>query len=91
MKVKINQDYYIALSDTLMYFCERNSLIYLKDFSDLETFVEEKGGHLTIYKECNDFLYELNNNEINEGLTYITQLFCITYIKSFCYIIYQFA
>ena len=38
----INQDYYLALSDTLIYFFERNSLIYLKDFSDVETFVEEE-------------------------------------------------
>ena len=98
-----NQDYYIALSDTLIYFFENYSLIYLNDFSDVEKFVEEKveeekgeeekgeeeeeekkGEHLTIFKECCDFLYEFNNDEINEGLTYITQLFCIAYIKSFC-------
>ena len=84
-----SQDYYLALSETLIYFFERNSLIYLKDFSDVETFVEEKkeeeGGHLMIFKECINFLDELHKNEINEGLTYITQLFCIGYIKSFCY------
>ena len=38
-----------------------------------------------VFKECNNFLNDLYNNEINEGLTYITQLFCIGYIKTFCY------
>ena len=77
-----SRDYYLALSEAMIYFFERNSLIYLKDFSDVETFVEEKkGGHLVVFKECNEFLSKNNN----EGLTYITELFCIGYIKSFCY------
>jgi hypothetical protein len=33
---------YLELSETLIYFFERNSLIYLKDFSDAKKFVEEK-------------------------------------------------
>ena len=36
-----------------------------------------------IFKECNKFLDKFNH--INEGLTYITKLFCIGYIKSFYY------
>ena len=67
----------------MIYFFERNSLIYLKDFSDVKTFIKEKEGHLMIFKECNKFLDKYN--DINEGFTYITKLFCIGYIKSFCY------
>ena len=37
-----SKDYYLALSEVIIYFFERNSLIYLKDFSDLENFVTEK-------------------------------------------------
>ena len=80
-------DFYLALSETVIYFFERNSLIYLKDFSDVKKFVveNEKKGHIKVLKDCIKFLYELNNNLISEGLTYITQLFCIAYIKSFCH------
>jgi hypothetical protein len=34
-----------------------------------------------IFKECNKFLDKFNH--INEGLTYITKLFCIGYISHF--------
>ena len=95
-----SKDYYLALSETVIYFFERNSLIYLKDFYDINKFVDEgkeKGkdegkdeenknrGHLKIFKDCNKFLSKLHNNSINEGCRFITQLFCIAYIKSFCY------
>ena len=78
-----SRDYYLALSEAMIYFFERNSLIYLKDFSDAKKFVKEKkeGGHLNLFKDCIEFLQQ----NINEGLTYITELFCIGYIKSFCY------
>ena len=82
-----SNDYYIALSETVIYFFERNSLIYLKEFTDVKKFVVEdkEKGHIKVLKECIKFLYKLNNNLISEGLTYITQLFCIAYIKSFCH------
>lgn len=37
-----SRDYYLALSEAMIYFFERNSLIYLKDFSDAKKFVKEK-------------------------------------------------
>ena len=81
-----SRDYYLALSEAMIYFFERNSLIYLKDFSEEKKNVKEKKekkeeDHLKLFKECNEFLQQ----NINEGLTYITELFCIGYIKSFCY------
>ena len=81
-----SKDYYLALSETLIYFFEGNSLIYLKDFSDIETFVKVKKGHVKVFKKCNEFLHKIHNNNISEGLTYITELFCLGYIKAFCYI-----
>ena len=81
-----SKDYYLPLSETIIYFFDKNSLIYLKDFSDIKNFVNEKKGHLKVFKDCVEFLYKLNNNSISEGLTYIAQLFCIAYIKSFCYV-----
>ena len=80
-----SKDYYLALSETLIYFFEGNSLIYLKDFSDIETF-EVKKGHVKVFKECNEFLQKIHNNNISEGNRYITELFCLGYIKAFCYI-----
>ena len=86
-----SRDYYLALSETIIYYFERISLIYLKDFYDIEKFVnEQKGkekgkekGNLKIFKDCNKFLDKLHNNKI-EGNLYITMLFCIAYIKTFC-------
>ena len=79
------EDYYISLSEILIYFFERISLLYLKLFSKKkESFIEEKENlrHLYVFKECNKFLSELNKNEIDEGLNAnITKLFCYTFIK----------
>ena len=73
----VDNNFYLALSDTLLYFLEKNSLIYLK---------EEDKDDLKVFKKCNKFLYDLQNNSINNGLTYIATLFCIGYIKTYCYI-----
>ena len=83
------KDYYIALSEIIIYFFERISLLYLKGFSKKgKSFIEEKEnmGHIYVFKECNKFLSELNKDIINEGLNVnITKLFCIGYIKTFCF------
>ena len=76
-------DYYLSLSETLIYFFEKNLLIYLKESPDLEDDKEEEGMKvMTVFKECNKFLGEFNT--ISDGNTYITKLFCIGYIKSYC-------
>jgi hypothetical protein len=74
-----SKDYYLALSETLIYFFERNTLIYLKDFLDNEK------ESLNVFKECNKFLCELQRNQISEGNTFITELFCLGYLKAFSY------
>ena len=103
-----NEKYYLALSETMIYYFERNVLVYLKDFSKnvnkkLNNNINEgentnkkekkkcclfaeEGEHLKIFKECIEFLCKFGNNLIDEGNKFITLLFCIAYIKSFCYI-----
>ena len=96
-------DSYIELSETIIYFFERNSLNFFKIIQEKreeeeeeeeekeekeeekEEKVEEKDEHLMVFKECNNFLYDYKNDYINEGNLYITKLFCIGYIKAFCY------
>ena len=75
------KDYYFALSDTLIYFFEKNSLIYLNDGP-----LEEEP--LDILNECSQFLsnFRENNIQFHGKNVHITKLFCIGYIKSFCYI-----
>ena len=86
-----SKDYYIALSEVMIYFFERISLLYLEGFSKIEAFIEEKEdkGHLYVFKECNKFLSDINKDEIDEELNKkninITKIFCIGYIKTFCY------
>jgi hypothetical protein len=78
------KDYYLSLSETMTYFFENSSLIYLKSFSKIESFEKEP---LEIFKGCNDFLYKFKSNlfKAHGKLTYIMKLFCIGYIKSYCY------
>ena len=81
-------DYYLQLSESLIYFFEKNSLVYLKQSSDLKDDKDDKDDTglkvLTVFKESNHFLCEFNS--ISEGNAYITKLFCISYIKSYCYL-----
>ncbi len=74
-------DYYLALSETLIYFFEKNSLIYLKD----ESLEEEP---LDIFKDCNEFLsnFKKNAHKYHGKSANIAKLFCIGYIKSYCYL-----
>ena len=80
-------NYYSPLSETLIYFFEMNSIIYLKQSSNLEDEKDEEDDEglkvWTVFKECNKFLCDFNS--ISDGNIYITKLFCISYIKSYCY------
>jgi len=86
-------DIYLALSETLLYLFEKISLISLKDSNlddeqneeeeeDDDDDDEESFKALEFFKECIQFLNDLNNSPKN---AFITKLFCIGYIKSFCY------
>ena len=75
------KDYIFALTDILAYFFEKNSLIYLKDQS-----LEDEP--LEVFEECNNFLSDLKEKNIvlQDKNKRVTKLFCISYIKSYCYI-----
>ena len=77
-------DYYLALSETITYFFEKNSLIYLEDILEDESL---EGEPLDIFLDCNEFLskFKKNATKYHGKLVNITKLFCIGYIKSFCY------
>ena len=77
-------DYYLALSETIIYFFEKNSLIYLEDILEDESL---SGEPLDIFIDCNKFLskFKTNATKYHGKLVNITKLFCIGYIKSYCY------
>ena len=84
------KDNYFALSETLLYFLEKNSIIYLNnalyDTKEPKLLEEEP---LEIFKECSKFLhdFEKNQNKIEEkyNIKYIIKLYCLGYIKTFCF------
>ena len=83
----LKTDYYLSLSETLTYFFEKNSLIYLKYIlSKKKESLETEP--LEIFKECNKFLYDLKKDasKFHNKSANITKLFCLGYIKSYCYI-----
>ena len=80
------KDYYLALSETILYFFEKNSLVYLEYILKEE---EESlsDSPLDIFEECNTFLSKFKTNAVkfHGKPANITKLFCIGYIKAFCY------
>ena len=72
---------YFTLSETLIYFFEKNSLIYLTN--NKKSFEKEPS---EIFKKCKEFLNNPENSGSNYGkLIYITILFCLGFIKAYCY------
>ena len=81
-------DYYIALSETIIYFFEKNSLIYLNFIlnkkKNKQSLIDDP---LTIFLDCSDFLndFKIDADKFYNKNTNITKLFCLGYIKSYCY------
>ena len=81
-------EYYLALSETILYFFEKNSLIYLKSVlnkkKNKQTLYDDP---LTIFLDCSDFLNEfrIDADKFYNKNANITKLFCLSYIKSYCY------
>ena len=77
------QEHFFTLSETLLYFFEKNSLIYLKENEKLL----EKDP-IDIFKECFKYLnedFQTSKKYYNQSI-HITKIFCLGYIKAFCYI-----
>ena len=79
-------DNYFELSETLIYFFEKNSLIYLQKILNKETL---EGEPKNIFKDSIKYLNTLLKNPKEKSLigklVNITKLFCFGYIKAFCF------
>jgi len=81
-------NYYLALSETILYFFEKNSLIYLNYIlgkkKGKQTLIDDP---LTIFQDCNDFLFDFktDSDKFFNKRTNITKLFCLGYIRAYCY------
>ena len=89
------EDNYFALTETLLYFFEKNSLIYFRNiFNDLKDEKDtEKGKEkepekeaFDIFKESIKFLEDEKNKKNEKNNKYITKYFCLAYIKIFCHV-----
>ena len=69
----------------MLYFFEKNSLIYLKFILNKKESLEKTP--LTIFEDCNKFLddFKINSSKYHDKSPLITKLFCLGYIKTFCY------
>ena len=87
------QPYYFALTETLLYFFEKNSIIYFNNiFYSLK---EEKEGILmekepmSIFKDCISYLQDFADNKTrkyDKNNKYVARFFCLGYIRIFIYI-----
>ena len=89
------KDNYFTLSETLLYFYEKNSLIYLNDYLKESPKEKDKNKEKKLEKEPTDIFkdcYKYLNDDFEKKekyrgkLIYITKIFCLAYIRAFCYI-----
>ena len=84
-----NEDNFI-LKETLLYLFEKNSLIYLKpnfNNQNVKSNQNIESAPLEILKDCIEFLnnYILKPGKEDSKLKEICKLFCLGYIKTYCY------
>ena len=84
------EDNYFALSETLLYFFEKNSLMYLNNalYDEKKPVLLEKEP-LELLEKCIEFLdkYLFSPNKLDKHgpkIKHITKLFCLGYIKTYC-------
>ena len=82
------QDNYLALTESLLHFFEKNSLIYFHNYfhnsHEKEPFIEKEP--LDIFKQCIYFIKDIleSKRKYERNNKYITIFFCLAYIKIFC-------
>ena len=86
---KLNDN--IILEETLLYLFEKNSINYYNNILNKkakQTNLEDEP--LQILKDCvkflDNFINNQENNDLKEKVKELGKLFCIGYIKTFCYI-----
>jgi len=83
-----NENNHLALSETLIYFFEKNSHVYLNNIFKEKPKILLEGQPLDVFKAAIEYLKNYLNykekikNRYNQNMT---KLFCIAYIKTFCY------
>ena len=84
LEKKLENDDNFVLKETLLYLFEKNSLIYLKPILNNQNI---DGEPLEILKDCFEFLnnYILKPEKEDSKLKEICKLFCLGYIKTYCY------
>jgi hypothetical protein len=81
---------YLSLTESLLFFFEKNSLIYFNNFfygsHDKASLLEKEP--LDIFQNCSYFLQDIinNNRKYEKNNKYITKFFCLAYIRIFCHI-----
>ena len=91
--LKDKQDNYFALTETLLYFFEKNSLIYFNSIfyeskEEKDQILMEKEP-MDIFKDCIKYLQDLEDGKsrkYDKQNKYIAKLFCLGYIRIFCQI-----
>ena len=81
------KDNYLSLSETLLYFFEKNSIIYLKNaLYDAKNPILLENEPLDIFKECISFLHNYigKPKKMENILKNVSKLYCLGYIKVFC-------
>ena len=84
------KDTYLALSETLLYYFEKISISYFKNaLYDIKKPILLENEPLDVFKECITFLHDYLENpkklEKENKLKNISMLFCLGYIKAFCF------
>ena len=83
-----SENNYLALSETLIYFFEKNSHVYLNNIFKEKPKILLEEQPLDLFMKAIEYLkHYLNNKEKikNRNNQNMVKLFCIAYIKSFCY------
>ena len=84
LEKKLENDDNFVLKEALLYLFEKNSLIYLKPILNNQNI---DGEPLEFLKDCIEFLnnYILKPEKEDSKLKEICKLFCLGYIKTYCY------
>ena len=87
------KDNYFALTQMLLHFFTKSSLIYFNkfyyEFDEKEPLIEKEP--LDIFKNCINFLQDTieSNRKYEKNNKYITKFFCLAYIKIFIHMFIQ--
>jgi len=76
------------LSETILYLFEKITCVFLDKYLNIENNALDDEQTLNIFKECMKYLkdYMENNERIRNNNKIITKLFCLAYIRVYCFV-----